>query len=111
MEPKSEAQKEERPRYNMYRKAALAVVVAWMAKTRSLAPIMLALKVVAAVAFVGAAGAAIGAAAGAHVAASATAARTRPARALRARLRQNRGAPTRCAPWAAKHGVWPRPAL
>ena len=45
--------------YNMYRKAALAIVIAWMAKTRSLAPIMLALKVVAAVAFVGAAGAAL----------------------------------------------------
>ena len=59
MEPKSEAQKEERTQYNMYRKAALAVVVAWMAKTRSLYPIILALKVVAAVAFVGAAGAAL----------------------------------------------------
>merc|ERR1711871_999099 len=59
MEPKSEAHKEERPPYNMYRNAALAIVIAWMAKTRSLAPIMLALKVVAAVAFVGAAGAAL----------------------------------------------------
>ena len=44
---------------NMYRKAAFAVVVAWMAKTRSIYPIMLALKVAAAVAFVGAAGAAL----------------------------------------------------
>ena len=45
--------------YNMYRKAALAVVVAWMAKTRSITPILFPLKVVAAIAFVGAAGAAL----------------------------------------------------
>ena len=43
----------------MYRRAALAIVLAWMAKTRSAYPIILALKVVAAVAFVGAAGAAL----------------------------------------------------
>ena len=46
-------------RYDIYRKAAFAVVVAWMAKTRSIYPVTLALKVVAAVAFVGAAGAAL----------------------------------------------------
>ena len=45
--------------YNMYRKAAFAIVIAWMAKTRSLSPIYFALKTIAAVAFVGAAGAAL----------------------------------------------------
>ena len=63
IEPKHEMPEEERKversQYTMYRRAALAIVIAWMAKTRSLAPIVLALKVVAAVAFVGAAGAAI----------------------------------------------------
>ena len=54
-----EERKVERPPRNMYRRAALAIVLAWMAKTRSAYPIILALKVVAAVAFVGAAGAAI----------------------------------------------------
>ena len=53
-----EERKVERP-HNMYRKAAFAIVMAWMAKTRSAYPVMLALKVVAAVAFVGAAGAAV----------------------------------------------------
>ena len=45
--------------YNMYRRAAFAIVIAWMAKTRSIYPIMLAIKAVAALAFVGAAGAAL----------------------------------------------------